>query len=214
MTFTFNTELVDFLIAPGLSHFTSFEAPDLTGSHPEATHWLANHFLNSLVGSQFKGKYRQWAFNQLFRAEVTFRDYHEARTITSEFQEKSQPGRPAIRTYFKAISRWESCLLNMQIFIDVLNKMKKDLGDTPVYVENDGSREERAYTMANRIKHWGGDVASGRHEEHQTIPVWLCNDGLISRSHQLTYAELASIVGDVASVANILQDPRSFGAAQ
>lgn len=214
MTVTFNTELVDLLIAPGLSQFTVFEAPDLTELHPEATHWLANHFLNTLLGPRFKDKYRQWALNQLFRAEVAFRDYHEARVITFDVLEKGQPGRPAIRTYFKAIARWESCLLNIQIFIDVLNKMKKDLGDEAVFIENDGSREQRAYTMANTIKHWGGDVASGRHEEHQTIPVWLCNEGLMSRSHQLTFGELASIVGDVACVADALQDPKSFGAVQ
>lgn len=214
MTTTFNTELVDLLIAPGLSQFTAFEAPDLTELHPEATHWLANHFLNTLLGPRFKDKYRQWALNQLFRAEVAFRDYHEARAITSDVLEKGQPDSPAIRTYFKAIARWESCLLNIQIFIDVQNKMKKELGDEPVFIENDGSREQRAYTMANTIKHWGGDVASDRHEEHQTIPVWLCNEGLRSRSHQLTFGELASIVRDVACVADALQHPRSFCATQ
>jgi hypothetical protein len=214
MTAIFNTDLVDLLVAPGVSQFTTFEAPDLTELHPEATHWLANHFLNTLIGSQFKDKYRQWAFNQLFRAEVAFRDYHEARIITSEVLVNSQPGRPAIRTYFKAIARWESCLLNVQIFIDVLNKMKRELGDEPVFTENDGSREERAYSMANRIKHWGSDVAAGRHEEHHTIPVWLSNDGLTSSTHKLPYGELASIVSDVASAANALQDPKAFGATQ
>lgn len=173
ITVSFNTELIDLLIAPGLSKFTSFEAPDLAATHPEATHWLANHFLNTLVGPRFKDKYRQWALNQLFRAEVAFRDYHEARVVTSEVLEKSKPGQPAIRTYFRAIARWESCLLNLHIFVDVLNKMKKDLGDGPVFEEQDGSRDQRAYSMANTIKHWGGDVAFGLHEEHQTIPVWL-----------------------------------------
>ena len=213
MTVSFNTELVDLLLAPGLSEFTILQAPDLTTAHPEATHWIANHFLNTLLGPRFKNKYRQWAMSQLFRAEVAFRDYHEARVLTSEVLAKGRPGQPAIRTYFKAIARWESCLLNVQIFIDVLNKMKKEFGDEPVFTANDGSRDQRAYAMANTIKHWGGDVASGLHEQHQTIPVWLCNAGLTSRSHQLSFEELAAVVGEVACVADALQNPKSFASA-
>ena len=214
MTATFNTELVDLLVAPGISSFSSCDAPDLTEVHPEATHWLANHFLNTLFVSRFKDKYRQWALNQLFRAEVAFRDYHESRLITVEVLVKGQPGRPAIQTYFRAIARWESCLLNIQIFVDVANKMKKDLGEEPVFKDNDGSREQRAHAMANTIKHWGGDVASGLHEEHQTIPIWLCNEGLTSRSHRLSFQELGTLVGEVACVADALQDPKSFSTAE
>lgn len=210
MATTFNTALVDLLIAPGLSSFTSFEAPDLTSQHPEATHWLANHFLNTVLGPRYKDKYRQWALNQLFRAEVAFRDYHEARFATLEVLAKSRPGQPAIRTYFKAVARWESCLLNVQIFIDLVNRMKKELGETLVFVEGDGSRDQRAYAIANTIKHWGADVAAERHEEHQTIPVWLVNEGITTRSHQLSFAELAAIVAEIALLADALQDPKSF----
>lgn len=207
---TFNTELVDLLIAPGISSFASCDAPDLTQQHAEATHWLANHFLNTIVGPRYKDKYRQWALNQLFRAEVAFRDYHEARSFTMEVLEKSSPGQPAIRTYFKAVARWESCLLNAQIFIDLANRMKKELGDVPVFIEGDGSRDQRAYAIANTIKHWGGDVAAERHEEHQTIPVWLANEGLTTRSHQLSFVDLATLVTEIATVADALQDPSSF----
>lgn len=214
MAATFNTTLVDLLIAPGLSSFTSFDAPDLTLQHPEATHWLANHFLNCLIGPRYKDKYRQWALNQLFRAEVAFRDYHEARVITLEVLAKSRPGQPAIRTYFRSIARWESCLLNVQIFIDLASKMKQELGDSPVFIDGDGSRDQRAYAMANTVKHWSGDVAGERHEEHQTIPLWLLNEGLTTRSHQLSFAELATLVSEIAKVADGLQDPRSFTSEQ
>jgi hypothetical protein len=214
MAATFNTTFVDLLLAPGLSSFTRFEAPDLTSQHPEAAHWLANHFLNSLLGTRYKDKYRQWALNQLFRAEIAFRDYHEARTITFELLEKGRPGQPAVRTYFRAVARWESCLLNIQIFIDLANRMKREIGDSPVFIENDGSRDQRAYVMANTVKHWGSDVAVERHEEHQTIPLWLLNEGLTTRSHQLSFPELATLVAEIATVADGLQDPRSFAGEQ
>lgn len=214
MAAIFNTSFVDLLLAPGLSGFTQFEAPDLTAQHPEATHWLANYFLNSLLGTRYKDKYRQWALNQLFRAEIAFRDYHEARTVTLELLEKGCPGQPAVRTYFRAVGRWESCLLNIQIFIDLANRMKKEIGDSPVFIENDGSRDQRAYAMANTIKHWGSDVAVERHEEHHTIPLWLLNEGLTTRSHQLSYAELASLVAEIATVADVLQNPNLFAGEQ
>lgn len=210
MTISFNTEIVDLLVAPGYSNFTEFAAPNLSAKHPQATHWLANHFLNGLFGPQYKDKYRQWAINQLFRAEVAFRDYHEACEITAEVLIKGRPDYPAIRTYFKAIARWESCLLNIQIFIDLMNKMKRELGDQPVFQEKDGSPDQRAYALANTIKHWGGDVAQSRHEEHQTIPVWLSNDALVSRTDRLTFTEVAGIVSEIAAVADELQNPIAF----
>src|ERR1700730_8411200 len=129
----FSTELVDLLIAPEVSKFTACDAPDLTVTHPEASHWLANHFLNTLFGPRYKDKFRQWALNQLYRSEGAFSDYHEARALKTEVLFKGSPSRPAIRTYFKAVARWESCLLNVQIFIDLANRMKKELGDGLVF---------------------------------------------------------------------------------
>ena len=210
MAISFNTALINRLLAPGLSEFTACDAPDLTALHDQATHWLANHFLNTLLGPNFKDRIRQYALNQLFRAEVAFRDYHEGRELCLKFFEAGRPDYPAVRTYFKAISRWESCLLNIQIFIDLMNRMKVALGDEPVFIAGDGSREQRAYELANAIKHWGGQVTSQQHEESLTIPVWLTNVGLQSRSYQISFSDLATLVGELAAVADELQDPKSF----
>ena len=212
MVISFNTDSINRLLAPGLSEFTACDAPDLTAAHAQATHWLANHFLNTLFGPNFKDRFRQYALNQLFRAEVAFRDYHEARDLCLKFFEAGRPDYPAIRTYFRAISRWESCLLNIQIFIDLMNKMKFAVGDEPVFVAGDESREQRAYELANAIKHWGGHVASQKHDESLTIPVWLTNDGLKSHKYQISFSDLATLVSEIAVVADELQDPKSFAA--
>lgn len=210
MVVRFNTDLLDNLIAPGISKFTTCDALDLTEDHPQAAHWLVNHFLNNLFGPKFKNTYRQYAINLLFRAEVAFHDYHEARVATFEYLEKGKPDSPAIRTYFRAISRWESCLLNIQVFIDLINKMHADLGDLPCFTENDGSKEQRAYSMANTVKHWGGDLAKNRHEEHHTIPLWLTNSGLTTRTHQITFGEISESVREISVIADELQSPKSF----
>jgi hypothetical protein len=212
MSISINTDSINRLLAPGLSEFTACDAPDLMSAHPQATHWLANHFLNTLFGPNFKGRFRQYVLNQLFRAEVAFRDYHEARDLCLEFFEAGRPEYPTIRTYFRAVSRWESCLLNIQVFVDVANKMKLAVGDEPVFLAGKDSREERAYELANAIKHWGGHVASQKHDESLTIPMWLTNHGLKSQKYQISFAELAALVSEIAIVADELQDPQSFAA--
>lgn len=210
MAITYNTDLINRFIAPGISEFTSCDAPDIADAHPEAEHWLANHFLNSVFRKSFSGRTRQFALNQIFRAQIAFREYHEARELTLQYLAKGTPHNPSTRAYFQSIARWESCLFNVQIFIDVMNKMKQDFKDEPVFIKGEGTVEQRAYEMANTIKHWGSDIATNRHADGDTIPLWLTNSGFESRLHQLSYVELAKLVSEVAAVANELQDPKSF----
>ena len=207
---SYNTSLLNQHLAPEISEFTICDAPDISLQHPEASHWLSNHFLNSVFRGTLKNKYRQYAFNQIFRAQVAFADYHEARKLTIDFLSKGKPDSPAIRIYFLAVARWESCLLNIQIFIDVMNKMKQDLGDEPVFIQNDGTAEQRAYCMANRVKHWGDDIFANRHSEKLTIPLWLTNFALKTHLHKITFCELATLVSEIAGIANELQDPLSW----
>ena len=210
MTVSYNTALLDRHLAPGISAFSACNAPDLAARHPEAPHWLANHFLNSVFRGTYKDRFRQYASNQIYRAQVAFADYHEARRLTADFLASSRPDRPAIRAYFRALARWESCLLNLRIFIDVMTKMKKALSDEPVFKENDGTPEQRAYDIANMVKHFGSDVSAGRHDERQTVPMWLTDYGFRTISHELTYLELAMLVSEIATAADELQDPLSF----
>jgi hypothetical protein len=210
MAISYNSDLLNLYLAPGIAELTTCDAPDITTAHPEAPHWLANHFLNSVFRGAFKNKFRQYSVNQIFRAQVAFADYHEARNFTVEFLAKGNPGNPAIRTYFRAVARWESCLLNLQIFIDVMNKMKKDLKDEPVFKKGDGTPEQRAYDMATSVKHFGSDIFADRHAEENTIPLWLTNTGLKTRSHEVTFHELAKLVSEVSTAADELQDPKSF----
>lgn len=210
MAIGYNSDLLDRHLAPGISAFTAFEAPDISTQHPEAPHWLANHFLNTVFRGTYKNKFRQYAANQIYRAQCAFADYHEARAATQAYLKSGRPDNPAIRAYFGALSRWESCLLNVQIFIDVMNRMKKDVGDTAVFNENDSTPEERAWSIANTVKHFGSDIAAGRHDEHATVPMWLTNSGLRTASHELTFEELAELVAAIATAADELQDPLSF----
>ena len=205
-----NTEFVDRFLAPGISTFTSCDAPDISAAHPEASHWLTNHFLNSLLRSHYKDKVRQFAINQLLRAQTAFSDYHEARSLTQDYLRLGHPDNPATRTYFRAIAKWESCFLNIQIFMNVMNWMKKEYKDSAVFEKGDGSAAQRAHAIANKVKHWGEDIANGRYAVDDTIPMWLTNAGFATRTTTLSYLELADLVGEIATTADALQDPITF----
>lgn len=96
-----------------------------------------------------------------------------------------------------------TCFLHLQQFVDLLLK----LTGKEVFARDDGSPEQRAYGIANTIKHWAGDIALGRHDDGDTVPMWLNNSGFTTRHAHLTYAELAMLMAQCSIVANDLADP-------
>ncbi len=169
---------------------------------------MGNHFLNNLFRGSFVGDGRQFAINLLFRAQAHFAQYHQARDTTLEYLSKSGLHSPALKSYFRAIVQWETCFLSYQVFVDILVKM-----DGPnIFQQKDGSAEQRAYDIANAIKHWAGLIDSKRHD-NETLPMWLSNDGFHTRKLSLTYEELSALTNDIAKIANAIQDPQSLVAS-
>ncbi|CAO3361653.1 hypothetical protein [Azospirillum palustre] len=210
MSTSFSRECLNLYLAPGIADFTEFDAPDISGQYPQSTHWIANHFLNSILRGSYSGKFEQYAINHLYRAQAAFSDYHEARALTREFIEAGKPSAPHVRVYFRALSRWESCLLNTQIFIDILNKINLEFDGEKVFYEGDNSKEARAYSIANKIKHYGGEIRNGSCTETETVPMWLTNSGISTTNHEISYEELSIIVSSIVSLADEIQDPISF----
>ena len=201
----FHPDLLNRLVAPRISEFVAAVIPDLRSSHPEAEHWMGNHFVNNLFRGAFIGDTRQFVVNLLFRAQAQFAQYHQARDATVEYLSKSGLHSPALKLYFRAIVQWETCLLSYEVFVDVLVKM----GNPKIFQQKDGSREQRAYDIANTIKHWASSIDSKRNDD-ATIPMWLSNEGLHTRTLSLTFDELAAITNDIAKIANDIQDARTF----
>jgi hypothetical protein len=167
---------------------------------------MSNHFLNNIGGDAFLGKTRQFVVNILIRAQAQFTQYHQARDTTLEYLSRSGVHSPVPRLYFAAIVQWESCFLSYEIFVDLLVKMRGRL----ILQPEDGSEEQRAYGIANKIKHWAADISGDKCRDHHTIPLWLTNDGFKTRKLSLTYSELSAITNEVANLANELQDVRTF----
>jgi hypothetical protein len=199
-------------IAPGVSTFTAAEVPDLTDRHSQAPHWLANHFLNSVLRAAYGPGFRQAALGYLRRAHHAFRSYHDARRLTLAFVQGHEPGVPRLREYYDAVAAWETFVLQCSMAYDLFRWLNQGQG---AFEKGDGSKEQRLYRMANQIKHVPSCIDSGQCTANDTIPLWLTNEGLNSFGLSVSFAEAGELLSDLARVADDLQDPLKFtGRAQ
>jgi hypothetical protein len=204
----FSPDVLNRNVAPGIAEFTTAEIPDLRPEYPQAEHWLSNHYLNTLLGPNYAGEFRQYAISMLCRAQAEFALFHQAREVTLDYLRNSTLHNPSVRRYYAAIALWESCLLNYQIFLDLYVKAT----GTQAFARGDGSEEQRAYDIANAIKHWGSFINSTRRHDDYTIPMWLSNHGFHSHDLALSYGEFTAVTREVATAAYELQNPSAAAA--
>jgi hypothetical protein len=204
MAVQWNQQLLEEFFAPGISEFTEANLPDLRDKHPEADHWIANHFLGSVFRGRWSPDAKASVINVLFRARNAFNSYHRGRELTLGYLGLSQPQNPSSGAYFDAIASWETTLLQVQHAQDVMRCFGGE-----AFQQGDGSDDERLWLLANKIKHCGGDIKRGAHTSDFTIPMWMTNDGLVSREARvrLSWEEVAEHVDALASAADELQDP-------
>jgi hypothetical protein len=196
----FGAQILDTFLAPGISSFNEVNVPDLTGECPQADHWISNLFLNSLFGPRYNETWKQAAVTFLFRTQTALRAYTAARARTLTCVENFQPGRPASKSYFEAVSQWEVVLLNIQIVLDLFFTIMD-----PQAVETDDAKRIRR--AANRVKHFAEDIEQKKNSADLTLPMWLGKDGLITRTAEVSYEEIAENLREMAKAADLLQDP-------
>lgn len=198
----FSRQLLNEFI-PSYDDFTEANVPEISGEFVEVGHWMANHFLNRSL----RGKFRegQLPFNLIYRAQAFFEGYEKARDEVQAFMDGRLPGEPRMRHYLSALRAWEGTLLDLQIAIDLM----RTLSGKNLFEKLDGSPTQRAYDMANDLKHCASAIAQGRHPDPLTVPIWMTNLGLSSSTLQLTFAELAEHGRELGKVADMFQDPIS-----
>jgi hypothetical protein len=201
-SFTWGHGVLDHHIAPGISSFDAATIPDIRSDHPEAPHWLANLFLNSVLRSKYKDGVRHAVIGFLRRTSHAFRAYHDAREATLEYLDGLEPGKPNLTKYFAAVVAWETCVLQLNMAVAAIRAVNGE----KLYEKNDGSPLQRIYDTANNVKHFPGELGEGA----EVQPLWLTNSGLASFGIEVTYEELAAELGDFAEFANQIQDPISF----
>jgi hypothetical protein len=198
MTVQWSRELLDRHVAQGIHDFDHAEIPQLSLGLMESGSWMFDHFVNSVFRGQYKDLVREQAINCIYRAQTAIKAYQEGRGLTASYLSKSKTGSPAISLYFEMLSRWEACLLNWQILVDVYNKL---VSPAKAFNKNDGSVDQRAYEIANSIKHAGGGTVT------HTVPMWLTNHGFQTENHSITYEELAQLITQAGQFVQQLIDP-------
>jgi len=207
------------MLAPEIAEFTEAQIPEIRSGFPELDHWIANYFLNSVFGPNYEGKWRIYALNLIFRGQNCIYAYEDARELTEEFLQKTRPGRPPIGLYFRTLSKWEQSFYNLKTSIDLFKAMNDGVG---VFAKGDGSVFEKAYYLANIIKHYEKDVsaipdsliASGllpaNEGEPHALPMWLTNEGFSSPTMGLSFTEYAGVVRDIATLCDKLHNTGEF----
>ncbi len=201
--------VLDSSIAPGFSTFTAANIPNVADAFPEERFWLTNHFLNTALGPQYKPPYKQHVVTLLMRCQAAFRYYGQARGATIHYL-SADVAKPAVRSYFEALNLWEVALLNWGMAVESFNPLSPE---AKAFKSGDGSLEERAYLIHNAIKHWSKSGSDSVRQADDTVPMWLVNDGLMTRVGALSFAEVATLLGDLGAVANRLQHPAGVSGA-
>ena len=192
MKIRYSSKVLDRYVAPGISSFSKAEIPDLQTQFPSHKYWMTLHLLGNIL-KPVKTPYRQYATSLVYRVRMCFAYYHSAKEYTLKYLENLDPASPSLGTYYKAISLWESAFLNWSICADIVRKLSNE----KVFEEKDGSSAQRAYDIANQIKHWGDRIRLRKAEE-SPIPIWLTNEGFSSASLKLAYHEFSDLVEDAA----------------
>jgi len=207
MTISYSSGILNSLISPEFTSFVKADIPDISSQVPQAHHWLGNFFLNSAFRGRFDTKLQQLVLGYLRRAHHAFNSFHDARSATFKYLEKGNPHEGHIRLYYDAIYMWENYVLQIYMAMDLYNAFSKP---DKAFEKNDGSKEQRIYTIANQVKHVGHCVHSGQCKEEDTLPLLLINDGLSSFDTKVSFIEASDILIDIAKLADLLQDPSGF----
>lgn len=199
----FSAYLLDQLLAPGVSEFRSADIPDMSSTFSQSPYWVSNFFLNGIT-NKFKEPMHAFAHNYLRRASNAFFAHHEARTATLEFLGS---GGQSPSKYSEAMFHWENFLNQSWLGYALLAKAFQG----QVFVNDDGSPQQRLNRLYNQAKHAEQYIADGLYPTDSTLTVWLETAGLRSVNTKLSFVETGEILSDLGQYAEVLQDPKTAG---
>lgn len=194
----FSNWVKDWLIAPEMSEFTQAEIRDMTEVSARLEYALGNYLLNLIFRGDPGPPVRQKLYNFLRRSAAASEEYQRARDLTLRYLAAPDD---RLLAYVKAITHWESYLGHAWQAFVVLN-------ERGWFAKGDGSSFERLNHLHGRSKHTEKAIATtGQMPGESPLAVWMTNEGLTSTEQQLTYNELANLLQELATVAELIEDP-------
>jgi hypothetical protein len=208
MTVRFSSHVLERYIAPGVGTFTSADIPDMSDHDPESTHWVANHFLNSILRAGYHLPVGAHIQHYLRRSEAAFAEHARAREATLSFLET---GGQSPTAYSRALLHWEYFLgqsWHAHLLLRQVARLLSDDDTLNVYEPDDGSVGQRHNRLYNAMKHVESRIDAGQIPENATSPVWLSNRGLECTDGHLTFDETAAILRFLAKWADLFVDAK------
>ncbi len=195
---------IDKFIAPNASLLTGAIILDMSDFDAQSEHWVENYVLNSMLRAAWELPINSYVYNYLRRAIGAFREHGFARTETLLFIETDQQ---SSKKYTLALFHWEIFLGQSWHAYKTLQTCF--LNGAKLYAKGENSALERLNKLYNQMKHFESRIKNAQIPEGATTPVWITNVGLESSDTRLTFTETKEILEEIATWANILQDPLS-----
>lgn len=200
----FNARLSNEKIAPIIAQVGSATIPNLMQEFTQSPHGLSNHHFTHLFAS-YKGQWKLWSIDLLFRAQSQLDFYQQAFDATQEFLYTTTKQSEGVDTYYKVVTLWETSFINFQIFIDLYNKAFNE----NLCCKGDGSKGQRAYDIATTIEHWATRINGLQLDAPHTTPLWLSNEGFHTNKRAISYLEFSSLIREISRTAEVLQTPNA-----
>jgi hypothetical protein len=199
--FRFTPQVTDIYVATDISKFDRADIPDMSTSQPESLHWISNYILNSVLRGAVPSPQREYRFNFLRRAMIAYSEHSLARHATLAFLESEEQ---SFGKYFTAIHHWEQFLAAAW---HALNTLRRAAVVRRLFEAGDGSIAERLHGLYSQTKHTESRIERGQMPRQGLLAVWLCNSGLRSIDHELTFAETGEILAKLGDWAHVAEDP-------
>jgi hypothetical protein len=196
-----STNALDEQIAPDSGLFTEARIPDLAEqARAQASH-RAEFVSNMAAGGGVRVKGRQLLLSAIRRTTSAVGAYQGARRLTMRYLD--DPREHAL-DYVDAVDAWEATLGYGWEAARLIAAGAENMW----FVPGDGSTFERLKALHDTARH--EDRRSLERALHDELPVgvWLSNEGLKSRTHQLAFAELANALELLGGYSRIACDPK------
>jgi hypothetical protein len=197
MALKFSSWFFDNKVAPELSKLKDPSIPDL--SEYLKYGWLNALILRTTLKMTLSDQGRSNLVNFMRRTEASIEEYEAARAALNDYL--AGP-REVLTRYWRALNRFEYCISQAHQALFILRRMLKK----NFFEKGDGSVEQRLSAVYNISHHLEKITEQGELDGQTGTVIWLTNDGLVTATDSLTFAEIAEVVEGLAKAAITLDD--------
>jgi hypothetical protein len=192
---------LDHFVAPKLSSLTTCGMPEIEFPDvPFAAVILNQIFVRPLGQTQIR-----LLTNTLRWIDGAFASYAGARTSLIAYTSIS---RGRLSDYYRAVLHIEQCLAATHHAEALVSAAYLLLGSIDRPRSEAALRLRRLY---NTSKHVDERIEAGELLDDATVPIWLTNEGMESKDHSLSFAELSAFMQDYVDLTNSILKQNQVG---